>query len=152
VADAARIIAIDIHDATLQKARPFGATDVINSATVNAVEAVRDLPPGGTDGGFDFVGLSEVMAQPLKTLTVGGTLYLIGVSSPDSQLRVNLVDAVLQQPRLSEPTPARLTSSTTSRCTPGFISTDDSSWMPWCQPRSAWTRLSPVTSSSPTLM
>ena len=100
LAGAARIIAIDIHDATLQKARRFGATDVINSATVSSVEAVRDLLPGGIDGVFDFVGLSEVTTQALKMLTVGGTLYLIGVSSPDSQVTVNLVDAVLQQPRV----------------------------------------------------
>jgi S-(hydroxymethyl)glutathione dehydrogenase/alcohol dehydrogenase len=100
LAGAARIIAIDIHDATLQKARRLGATDVINSATVNSVEAVRDLVPGGIDGVFDFVGLSEVTTQALKMLTVGGTLYLIGVSSPDSQVTVNLVDAVLQQPRV----------------------------------------------------
>jgi S-(hydroxymethyl)glutathione dehydrogenase / alcohol dehydrogenase len=100
LAGAARIIAIDIHDATLQKARRFGATDVINSATVSSVEAVRDLVPGGIDGVFDFVGLSEVTTQALKMLTVGGTLYLIGVSSPDSQVTVNLVDAVLQQPRV----------------------------------------------------
>lgn len=97
---AARIIAIDIHDATLQKARRFGATDVINSATTNSVEAVRDLLPGGVDGVFDFVGLGEVTSEALKMLTVGGTLYLIGVSRTDSQVVVNLVDAVLKQPRV----------------------------------------------------
>ena len=97
---AERVIAIDIYDATLQKARHFGATDVINSATVGSAEAVRDLLPAGVDGVFDFVGLSEVTTQALKMLRVGGTLYLIGVSSPDSQLTVNLVDAVLKQPRV----------------------------------------------------
>lgn len=56
--------------------------------------------PGGIDGVFDFVGLTEWTTQALKMLTVGGTPYLIGVSSPDSQVTVNLVDAVLQQPRV----------------------------------------------------
>ena len=91
LAGAAQIIAIDIHDATLQKARRFGATDVINSATVNPVEAVRELLPNGVDSVFDFVGLNEVTTQALEMLTVGGALYLIGVSSPDSQVTVNLV-------------------------------------------------------------
>jgi S-(hydroxymethyl)glutathione dehydrogenase/alcohol dehydrogenase len=100
LAGAAQIIAVDIHDATLQKARRFGATDVINSATVNPVEAVRDLLPGGVDSVFDFVGRTEVTARALEMLTVGGALYLVGVSGPDSQLTVNLVDAVLRQPRV----------------------------------------------------
>jgi S-(hydroxymethyl)glutathione dehydrogenase / alcohol dehydrogenase len=100
LAGAERIIAIDIHDATLEKARHFGATDVINSAEVGSVEAVRDLLPKGVDGVFDFVGLSAVTTEALRMLAVGGTLYLIGVSSPDSQVTVNLVDAVLKQPRV----------------------------------------------------
>ena len=100
LAGAAQIIAVDIHDATLQKALRFGATDVINSATVNPVEAVRELLPGGVDRVFDFVGLNEVTARALEMLTVGGALYLIGVSGPDSQVTVNLVDAVLRQPRV----------------------------------------------------
>ena len=100
LAGAERIIAIDIHDATLEKARRFGATDLINSATASSVEAVRDLLPGGVDGVFDFVGLSEVTTQALSMLAVGGTLYLIGVSSRDSQVTLNLVDAVLKQPRV----------------------------------------------------
>jgi RNA polymerase sigma-70 factor, ECF subfamily len=53
----------------------------------SSVEAVRDLLPGGLDGVFDFVGLSEVTTQALKMLTVGGTLYLIGVSSKLGQFR-----------------------------------------------------------------
>jgi len=100
LAGAAQIIAIDIHDATLQKARRFGATDVINSATVNAVEAVHELLPNGIDSVFDFVGLNEVTTQALEMLAVGGALYLIGVSSPDSRVTVNLVGAVLRQPRV----------------------------------------------------
>jgi S-(hydroxymethyl)glutathione dehydrogenase/alcohol dehydrogenase len=49
---------------------------------------------------FDFVGLNEVTTQALEMLTVGGALYLIGVAGPDSQVTVNLVSAVLRQPRV----------------------------------------------------
>jgi S-(hydroxymethyl)glutathione dehydrogenase/alcohol dehydrogenase len=100
LAGAAQIIAIDIHDATLQKARRLGATDAINSAAVNAVEAVRELLPDGVDSVFDFVGRSDVTTQALEMLAVGGALYLIGVSSPDAQVTLNLVSAVLRQPRI----------------------------------------------------
>jgi Zn-dependent alcohol dehydrogenase len=69
--------------AEVDQARRFGATDVINSATVNAVEAVRELLPDGVDSAFDFVGLNEVTTQTLEMLTVGGALYLIGAAGLD---------------------------------------------------------------------
>jgi Zn-dependent alcohol dehydrogenase len=43
---------------------------------------------------------NEVTTQSLEMLTVGGALYLIGVAGPDSQVTVNLVSAVLRQPRV----------------------------------------------------
>ena len=86
----AAVVAIDIHDATLQKARRFGTADVINSANVNSVEAVHELVPHGIDSVFDFVGLKEVTTQALEMLTVGGALYLIGVSSRTRRSRSTL--------------------------------------------------------------
>jgi S-(hydroxymethyl)glutathione dehydrogenase/alcohol dehydrogenase len=41
-----------------------------------------------------------VTAQGLEMLTVGGGLFLVGVASPDSQVCLNLVSAVLHQPRI----------------------------------------------------
>jgi len=100
LAGASRIIAVDVEEQRLEAATRFGATHVINSAKVNSVEAVHELLPNGVDSVFDFVGLNEVTTQALEMLTVGGALYLIGVSSPDSQITVNLVGAVLRQPRV----------------------------------------------------
>lgn len=100
LAGAGRIIAIDIRDATLEKARRFGATDVINSAKVDPVEALRALLPHGVQSVFDFVGLDTVTNQALQMLAVGGGLYLIGAARPDAQVTLNLVTAVLAQPRI----------------------------------------------------
>jgi S-(hydroxymethyl)glutathione dehydrogenase / alcohol dehydrogenase len=76
------------------------AASLAGAAQIISVEAVRELLPSGVDSVFDFVGLNEVTTQALEMLTVGGALYLIGVSSPDSQVSVNLVGAVLRQPRV----------------------------------------------------
>ncbi|WP_031362662.1 zinc-binding dehydrogenase, partial [Caballeronia sordidicola] len=53
VAGAARIIAVDVDDEKLDKARRFGATDTVNSRTVDPVAAVRELTGGGANHVFD---------------------------------------------------------------------------------------------------
>ena len=73
---------------------------IIGAGGVGLKQAVRELLPNGVDSVFDFVGFNEVTTQSLEMLTVGGALYLIGVSRPDSQVTVNLVGAVLRQPRV----------------------------------------------------
>ena len=100
LAGASRIIAVDIHDSTLKKAARFGATDLINSAKADPVEAMRSLLPRGANHVLDFVGLNAVTAQALEMVAVGGGLYLVGVAGPDSQVCLNLVSAVLHQPRI----------------------------------------------------
>ena len=97
---ASRIIVIDISDKRLEAARPFGATHVINSATTKAVEVVRDLVPGGADHVFDFVGLTSATESGLEMLGVGGGLYLVGVSRPDVEIRLNVMGTVTAQNRI----------------------------------------------------
>ncbi|MPY92282.1 MAG: zinc-binding dehydrogenase [Acidimicrobiia bacterium] len=79
LAGASRIVVTDITDGKLERARAFGATDVINSSEHDPVEAVRALLPNGADHVFDFVGARPVTAQGLQMLGVGGGLYLIGI-------------------------------------------------------------------------
>ena len=100
IAGASRIIVIDIQQKRLDAARRFGATDVIDSAKQNPVEAVRALLPGGADHVFDFVGLKAVAEQGLFMLGAGGGLYLIGVSKPEVNIDVNIFDAIGGQKRL----------------------------------------------------
>jgi S-(hydroxymethyl)glutathione dehydrogenase / alcohol dehydrogenase len=83
IAGASRIVVVDIHPKRLQAAQRFGATDIINSAEAQPVEAVRGLLPRGADHVFDFVGL-----------------YLIGVSKPEVSLDVNIFDAIGGQKRV----------------------------------------------------
>ena len=100
IAGASRIVVIDIQPKRLQAAQRFGATDVIDSTKAEPVEAVRALLPGGADHIFDFVGLKAVAEQGLAMLGVGGGLYLIGVSKPETGLDVNILDAIGGQKRV----------------------------------------------------
>jgi S-(hydroxymethyl)glutathione dehydrogenase/alcohol dehydrogenase len=94
LAGASRIVVIDVQSKRLEAARRFGATDVIDSTMAKPVEAVHDLLPRGADQVFDFVGLKAVAEQGLAMLGVGGGLYLVGVSSPETNIDLNIFSAI----------------------------------------------------------
>jgi S-(hydroxymethyl)glutathione dehydrogenase/alcohol dehydrogenase len=100
IAGASRIVVIDLASKRLDEATRFGATDVIDSTTTKPVEAVRELLRGGADHVFDFVGLKVVAEQGLAMLGVGGGLYLVGVSRPDVDIALNIVNAIGGQKRV----------------------------------------------------
>ncbi len=94
VAGAASIIAIDIADVTLERAKRFGATHVINSTAVDAVAALRDIVPGGVRHAFDLVGIPEATQSGWDMIAKGGVLYLVGMGSPESALSINNLEAM----------------------------------------------------------
>ncbi|CAN5183834.1 Zn-dependent alcohol dehydrogenase [soil metagenome] len=94
VAGATTIIAVDVADDKLEKARRFGATHVVNSKTTDPVVAVREITGGGADAVFDFVGLPAVSAQGLEMAGIGGGLYLIGALNPEHGFTVNNIATI----------------------------------------------------------
>src|SRR5690606_11277511 len=62
LAGALRIIAIDIDDAKLRVAERFGATDTVNAAEMDPVNAVHELT-GGVDHAFEVIGLESTQQQ-----------------------------------------------------------------------------------------
>ncbi|CAM5278620.1 oxidoreductase [Streptomyces canarius] len=64
LAGAAKIIAVDIDDRKLEKARTLGATDTVNSKQADPVEAIRELTGGfGADVVIEAVGRPETYQQ-----------------------------------------------------------------------------------------
>jgi S-(hydroxymethyl)glutathione dehydrogenase/alcohol dehydrogenase len=82
LANAARIIAADVADDKLEFARRFGATDAVNSRSVDLVEAVRELTDGGVDYAMEAIGLKQTMEQGYHALKRGGMLVIVGMA-PD---------------------------------------------------------------------
>ncbi|MBE3556885.1 MAG: zinc-dependent alcohol dehydrogenase family protein [Firmicutes bacterium] len=75
-----RIIALDMIDARLEKARVFGATDAINNGQVDAVEAVRTLTDGlGVDVAIEAVGIPATFELTASLVRPGGRIANIGV-------------------------------------------------------------------------
>jgi len=89
LAGAHPIIAADIQDHKLSKAREYGATHTINTRTENLSEAVRTILGGPADVIIDGTGNPAVIDQEWKVTSNRGRLVLIGVMRHDQQFSLN---------------------------------------------------------------
>ncbi|WP_435227493.1 S-(hydroxymethyl)mycothiol dehydrogenase [Streptomyces sp. Tue6028] len=93
LAGATKIIAVDIDDGKLEKARTLGATDAVNSRKTDPVEAIRELTGGfGADVVIDAVGRPETYKQAFYARDLAGTVVLVGVPTPEMTLEMPLLD------------------------------------------------------------
>lgn len=99
-AGAATIIAIDIADDKLERAKQFGATHVINSKTQDPVAEVLAITGIGANAVFDFVGVAAVTEQALQMVAPGGGLYLIGVLDPTASLTISSIEMLTNRRRI----------------------------------------------------
>jgi len=76
---AERIIALGHHEDRLEKARAFGATDLISSRGEEAIGEVRDLTKGGSDHVLECVGAASAMQTAIQVARPGGTIGFVGV-------------------------------------------------------------------------
>jgi S-(hydroxymethyl)glutathione dehydrogenase / alcohol dehydrogenase len=82
LAGARQVIAIDVSDSRLESARLFGATHVINSKEVDALEAVRDLTCGyGADYTFIAAGSPAAIELGLTMPRRAGTVVIVGITA-----------------------------------------------------------------------
>lgn len=88
IAGANRIVAIDINNGKLNLAKQFGATDVINNASGDAVAELEALLPlsGGVDYSFEAIGLKETYELAFAVLRPGGTATVVGAGSESFEL------------------------------------------------------------------
>ncbi len=91
LAGATRIIAVDREPRKLDYARDFGATDFINAAEDDPVEAIKDLTNGvGVDFGFEAIGLPEPIEQAYDSTKKGGTCVVVGIAPPSARAKINV--------------------------------------------------------------
>ncbi|MER6561243.1 S-(hydroxymethyl)mycothiol dehydrogenase [Streptomyces sp. NPDC001027] len=93
LAGAAKIIAVDIDDRKLAKAREMGATHTVNSKETDPVEAIRELTGGfGADVVIEAVGRPETYRQAFYARDLAGAVVLVGVPTPEMKLELPLLD------------------------------------------------------------
>src|SRR5699024_7584683 len=85
----ARLVMVDIDDGRLAMAKTFGATDVINSATSDAVAELMAMTKDGVDVVIEAVGIAETFDICQSVVRPGGHIANVGVhgSSVDLQLQ-----------------------------------------------------------------
>ena len=98
------IIAIDRVESKLDAARVFGATHVLNAATLEPREmarTVRKLTNGrGADYVFVAVGIPDAVTQALTMIRRGGTVVVVGMPGVRDTASVRMFDMVWSEQRL----------------------------------------------------
>mgnify|MGYP000963781591 CR=1 FL=1 len=75
-----RVIAVDISDSKVEKARSMGATAAFNSTKVNVAQAIRTLLPEGADAVVDAVGINALINQAMGLIRYNGKICCYGIS------------------------------------------------------------------------
>jgi Zn-dependent alcohol dehydrogenase len=80
---AARLIAVDVVPAKLEKARAMGlATETIDASKEDVVARVQSMTDGrGADHAFDVVGAPGTLEQAIDSVRPGGHVVVIGLTS-----------------------------------------------------------------------
>lgn len=80
---AARVLAVDVRTAQLERARAYGADTVVDASTQDPVAAVLAATSGrGVDVAAEFVGLQRTISQAVDVLDIGGRAVVVGLG-PD---------------------------------------------------------------------
>jgi S-(hydroxymethyl)glutathione dehydrogenase/alcohol dehydrogenase len=89
MAQAGRIIAVDINSGKFEMARALGATDFINpeDLDVTVTEAIVEMTRGGVDYSFECIGNVSTMRDALECCHMGwGVSTIIGVAGSGQEI------------------------------------------------------------------
>lgn len=93
LAGATTIIAVDIEDSKLRKARELGATHTVNSTEQDPVEAIREHTGGfGADVVIDAVARPETYQQAFYARDLAGRVVLVGVPDPKFSIELPMIE------------------------------------------------------------
>jgi S-(hydroxymethyl)glutathione dehydrogenase/alcohol dehydrogenase len=79
IAGAGMIIAVDVFEQKLAKARELGATHTVDASKNDPVKAIRELTNGGVEYSFEAIGLKKAAEQAFECIRPGGTATVIGM-------------------------------------------------------------------------
>jgi Zn-dependent alcohol dehydrogenase len=93
-AGAGPIVAVDIADEKLDRARELGATHVVNALQTEPVQTVRSLSNGGVDVAFEALGNPATFAQASRMLADGGRMVAVGIAAGAATAEVEITPLV----------------------------------------------------------
>lgn len=78
-AGASKIIALDLSETRLQKAKELGATHIINSGETDPVQAIKAIVPDGVDVSFEAAGVAPTFKQAIDATKARGTMVIVSI-------------------------------------------------------------------------
>src|SRR5215472_5705236 len=99
IAGARMIIAVDVNDFKLEKAKEFGATHTVNSRREDPVQISKDLTWGlGVDYAFEAIATPATIGQAYACIGKNGTVVVIGLTPATAEsIPIPPLDLVLWQ-------------------------------------------------------
>jgi alcohol dehydrogenase len=91
------IVAVDLNDAKLAKARELGATATVNAADPDCAERVRELSGGGVAYAFEMAGSARALELAYRVTRRGGTTVSAGLPHPQHQVSIPHVTLVAEE-------------------------------------------------------
>jgi propanol-preferring alcohol dehydrogenase len=85
-----RVIAVDLTDAKLKKAKAEGALHAVNAGTQDVVAAIKDITGGGAELAIGGLGVAALVESAVLSLRKGGRLVQVGLTSQAEQGYVRL--------------------------------------------------------------
>jgi len=76
-----RVIAVDLDEAKLEKARAEGARHAVNAGTQDVAAAIREITGGGADLAIGGIGVAALVESAVLSLRKGGRLVQVGLTS-----------------------------------------------------------------------
>lgn len=86
----AQVVVVDIVDDKLEHAKAHGADAVVNAATQNAAEAIRDITNGGADVSIEALGIAATTNASVECLATLGRHVHVGMPAGDGMMNVNM--------------------------------------------------------------
>jgi len=97
LAGARRIVAVDMADDKLARARQLGATDMFNAGAATAVQDIRDATSGGLDYVFEMAGSARALELAYRITKRGGMTVTAGLPPPDATMALPPAHMVIEE-------------------------------------------------------
>ncbi len=96
-AGAKDIVAVDLHDSKLAKARELGATFTVNARDPDAIAKVKEATRGGVDVAFEMAGVVAAMELSYRITKRGGMTVTASLPHPQHQWPLQQVSLVAEE-------------------------------------------------------
>lgn len=95
---ASEVIAVDVQDEKLEKAKSIGATHIINARNEDVVNKIKEITGGkGVDIAFEALGRTQTFGQCVQSVRAGGKAVMIGLALSGSKGEVDINHLVRRQ-------------------------------------------------------